>query len=611
MIGILLLIPLIFHDTLTVIDEVVIKARVEPISLISGVEEIPDTLLRSIGSPDEVMNRLSGVYVSYGGKTGADVMIRGFDTREIVIMVDGVPVVLSYDGSFDISQLPVSDLEKIKVFRGVGPDVFGPNAMGGVINFVTASPFHRYRRVSIGLGRNFDRHLNFTYSTQSGRLGFLISGGYSKSEGYYLSKNFEPDLNEDGGIRENSWYEKRNLRLKMGYDSRFFGKFFINAGLVDNSRGVPLEVGTSRPRYWKFPVWREKILKFSHEYAGSKLIARSNIYYQGFYNVLESYRDSTFSRLKWKSTYDDHSVGGNLYFDLPDATLGLTVKKDVHREKKGEPWIEFDAYNGSLGLNVAFRTLAGSFAPGANLAFMKAEGADKRSMFSFNPSIGWTDVFGNMRLKFSVAARSRFPTLKELFSSRMGRFYPNPDLRPERAVNFDLGGSYIYGGVKIGLAVFDSEVRDLIDKVKVDRDHFQMQNIKRVRYSGAEFSLSNRNVSLSYTYMKARNLSENREFDFLAYRPEHKLTFDLKMSPWNLFDVRTSVQYVGKRYYIFKDEYGELDPYTLVNLDVEKDFGRLSLLLQVKNLFDVDYESEKGYPMPGRYWKLVLTLSMG
>ncbi len=612
MVGLLIIIPLIFHDTLTVIDEVVIKAKAEPISLVSGVMEIPDTFLKTAESPDEVINHLTGVYVSYGGKTGADVMIRGFDTREIVIMVDGVPVVLPYDGTFDISQLPMSDLEKIKVFRGVGADVFGPNAMGGVINFVTTSPFHRYRRVSIGLGRNLDKFLNFTYSAQAGRLGFLLSGGYSKSDGYYLSDDFKPDLNEDGGIRENSWYEKKNLRFKVGYNSMHLGKFFFNAGLVDNSRGVPIEVGTSRPRYWKFPVWREKILKFSHEIVGSKLITRTNIYYQGFYNILESYRDSTFSTLKWKSIYDDYSVGGNVYFDFPDATLGLTMKKDVHREKKGddEPWVTYDAYNGSIGFDMTFRTLAGNFAPGFNVSFMKAEGADRSSMVTLNPSAGWTDAFGNLRLKASVAVRSRFPTLKELFSSRMGRYYPNPDLRPERAINFDFGGTYLYGGIEIGVNLFDSEVKDLIDRVKVDRDHYQMQNINRARYSGVEFSLSHEIVRLNYTYLKAKNLSEDREFDFLEYRPEHKLTFDLTLTPWNLFEVRTSIQYVGKRYYIFKDEYGELDPYTLVNVETEKRLGNFSLLFKVKNLFDVSYESEKGYPMPGRYWKLVLTVNL-
>ncbi len=612
MIGILLLLPLIFHDTLTVIDEVVIKAKAEPISLISGAVEIPDTFLKTAESPDEAINHLAGVYVSYGGKTGADVMIRGFDTREIVIMVDGVPVVLPYDGTFDVSQLPMSDLEKIKVFRGTGADVFGPNAMGGVINFVTASPFHRYRRVSLGLGRNFDRFFNFTYSFQTGQLGFLLAGGLSKSDGYYLSDNFEPDLNEDGGVRENSWYEKKNIRFKAGYKSISWGKFFFNAGIVDNSRGIPIEVGTSRPRYWKFPIWREKIFKLSHEITFSGIITRTNIYYQGFYNILEAYRDSTFSTLKWKSTYDDYSLGGNFYLDFPDATLGLTFKKDVHREKgsEDEPWVQYDAYNGSLGSDVTFRTVLGNIAPGFNISFMKAEEADRSSMVTFNPSLGWTDVFGNFRLKASAAVRSRFPTLKELFSSRMGRYYPNPDLRPERTLNLDFGGTYLYGGVEIGVNIFDSEVKDLIDRVKVDADHYQMQNINRARYSGVELSLAGKNVRLNYTYMKSKNLSEDREFDFLEYRPEHKLTFDLSFTPWKLFTVRTSVQYVGKRYYIFRDEYGELDPYTLVNIEAEKQIGKFSILLKVKNLFDVNYESEKGYPMPGRYWKLVLSANL-
>ncbi len=614
MIGLLILLSIISGDTIPTIDEIIVTAKAEPMAILSSTMEIPDSILRRTVTPDKALQELSGIYVSYGAKIGADVMIRGFDTREITILIDGVPVSLPYDGTFDISQIPVSDLTKIRVYKGVGANIFGPNAMGGAINFVTASPFSNKRQISIGVGRNFDKFASFIYSVSSGNLGLLVTGSYAKSDGFYLSNNFTPDLNEDGGIRNNSWYDKTNLRVKLGYSTLNSGTFYLNAGIIDNSRGIPPEVGSTRPRFWRFPVWREKILKLSHEFSQGDKLLRTNLYYQGFYNVLESYRDSTYQDLKWKSTYDDYTIGTNVYFDTHNLTSSLLLKKDVHREQgnSGEPWKKYKDFNGSIAGNYLFNFGETDLSIGLSASFLKPYelGKGQKTLYALDPSFGITGVLGNLRLKTSLAMRSRFPTLKELYSSRLGLYIPNPDLKAERSLNMDAGFTYVFGNIEGGLTFFDSEVKDLIDRVKVDSVHYQMVNINKARYYGFELNLKAYCFQFNYTFLKALNLSPDRKFDYLEYRPEHKFNFNFQRPILRGVKFGVTVQYVGSRYYIERSGTGELPSYTLTNLSLEKTFGRYDVNFKVNNLFDVNYESEKGDPMPGRYYRFDITVHL-
>ncbi len=614
MIELFLLLSIISGDTLPTIDEIIVTAKAEPMAILSSTMEIPDSILKNVITPDRALEELSGIYISYGAKIGADVMIRGFDTREITILIDGVPVSLPYDGTFDISQIPVSDLTKIRIYKGVGTNIFGPNAMGGAINFVTASPFSGKRQISLGVGRNFDKFASFTYSVSSGNLGLLITGGYARSDGFYLSNDFQPDLNEDGGVRNNSWYDKTNLRVKLGYTTLSTGTFYLNAGIVDNSRGIPPEVGSTRPRYWRFPVWREKILKLSHEYGWSQKLLRTNFYYQGFYNVLESYRDSTFRDLKWKSTYDDYTVGTNIYYDTPNFTSSLLLKKDIHREQgnTGEPWKKYKDLNGSLAGDYLLHFGEANISIGLGISFLKPYelGKAQKTLYAIDPSIGATWASGNLRFKTSAAMRSRFPTLKELYSSRLGRYIPNPDLKAERSLNMDAGVTYVFGNFESGLTFFDSEVKDLIDRIKVDSIHYQMVNVHKARYYGVELNLKAYCFKFSYTFLKALNLSPDREFDYLEYRPEHKFNLKFQRAVYRDVKFGMNIQYVGSRYYIERSGTGKLPAYTLTDVSIEKAFGRYDMSLKINNLFDVNYESEKGDPMPGRYYRFDITINL-
>ncbi|NTU92988.1 MAG: TonB-dependent receptor [Chlorobiaceae bacterium] len=76
--------------------------------------------------------------VSFGGMTGT-LAVRGL-TGGALVLVNGVPIQESNSNSYDLSTLPVDQIERIEVLRGAASTLYGANAMTGVINIITRKP---------------------------------------------------------------------------------------------------------------------------------------------------------------------------------------------------------------------------------------------------------------------------------------------------------------------------------------------------------------------------------------------------------------------------------------------------------------------------------------
>lgn len=89
----------------------------------------------------EALSDLPGVTpVTLGQRGETQVNIRGFDSRQITLNIDGIPIYVPYDGNVDLSRLLVPGISQIVVTKGLGSLMYGPNNMGGSINIVTQAP---------------------------------------------------------------------------------------------------------------------------------------------------------------------------------------------------------------------------------------------------------------------------------------------------------------------------------------------------------------------------------------------------------------------------------------------------------------------------------------
>ena len=82
------------------------------------------------------------------GKEGFGVWIQGMDSERVLILIDGNPLTPSSGNSVDVTQIAVSDVERIEIVKGAMSTLYGAAAMGGVVNVITQEPSDKFRFVA-------------------------------------------------------------------------------------------------------------------------------------------------------------------------------------------------------------------------------------------------------------------------------------------------------------------------------------------------------------------------------------------------------------------------------------------------------------------------------
>lgn len=88
----------------------------------------------------DVLRRMPGIDVAQSGGIGqqSSIFVRGTNSNHVLILVDGVRLnQANVSGSSDISQIPLSLVQRIEYIRGPRSSVYGSDAIGGVINILT------------------------------------------------------------------------------------------------------------------------------------------------------------------------------------------------------------------------------------------------------------------------------------------------------------------------------------------------------------------------------------------------------------------------------------------------------------------------------------------
>ncbi|WP_426771063.1 TonB-dependent receptor plug domain-containing protein, partial [Pseudomonas aeruginosa] len=72
-----------------------------------------------------------------GSRNEEQVKVRGFDSRQVPVYFDGVPIYVPYDGNLDLARILTNNLGAVEVSKGYSSLLQGPNQMGGAINITT------------------------------------------------------------------------------------------------------------------------------------------------------------------------------------------------------------------------------------------------------------------------------------------------------------------------------------------------------------------------------------------------------------------------------------------------------------------------------------------
>ncbi len=572
-----------------------------------------------------------------GTRNEKTIRLRGFDNRQVPLFIDGIPVYLPYDGMVDPGRFGTFDLAGLSVARGFSPVIYGPNTLGGALNAVSrrpSDPREVYARAGAFSGDGIDSGIR---AALLGPRGYLQAGaGYRSRKFYRVSEDYTPTGAEDGGRRENS--DERDLRLwfKGAWTPGEGDEYMLGFMRIDSEKGVPPYGGTDpriQPRFWRYSEWTKNSIYFiGHKEFGPDIYVKPRLYYDTYANALDSYDDSTYTtqskRYAFRSIYDDYTFGGSLEAggqvgEVHAPRVAAHYKQDVHREHyEGDPQSRFSDATWTLALEDSIRL-------GRNWTLVVGAGWDRRASLDaedrsgpepvnyednanemINPQCGlfYSPEIGTFRA--TAAGKSRFPTMKDRYSYRRGTAIPNPELRPEKAVHYEIG----YVGrperdLELNLSVFYSRLRDAIqqeDNVEYDSETetwlSQYRNIGKAEHRGLEAGLSFRlmpeiKAGIDYALLQVRNISRPDLMPTDA--PEHRILSYVEIRLAERLLLLPNVEYNSSRY--SSSDGVKVQGFWLFNMDIKLDLPRgFTMSAGIHNIFDTNYELSEGYPEEGR-----------
>lgn len=581
------------------------------------------------------LNVLPGITLAnVGPRNESVVYVRGFDLRQVPVFIDGVPVYVPYDGYVDLGRFTTFDLAEVNVSKGFASILYGANTMGGAINLVSRRPVRKFEfngRVGVFSGDGFRGNINV--GSNLGKFYVQLGASQLKQDSYPLPSSFKGRMFEDGDQRENSYRDDRKISAKVGFTPNATDEYVIDYVNQRGEKGTPPYLGSDpniRARFWKWPKWNKESLYFvSNTAIGTRNKVKTRLYYDTFVNELYSYDDTTYTNISrpyaFQSYYDDYTVGGNAEFESRVINnnifkLAVQFKRDIHRENNlGEPQRTFTDNTLSIGIENTYK-ITGTLAVVPGISYnarnsIRAQDynattkevsnfpANDNSAVNAQLGIFW-DISNNHSLRGSVSRKTRFATIKDRYSYRMGLAIPNPDLGAEVAMNYDLTytGSF-FQKLKVQASVYRSDISDIIQQVdNVQPGQFQLQNAGDALFYGTELSgnytvLRGLNAGLHYSYIRRKN--ETNPDILFTNVPDHKVFGTLDYSFLKRVNILATVERNSKRYSTSYGTYAQ--GYTLVNTKASVGVWKyFSVEGGINNIFDKNYSLVEGFPEAGR-----------
>lgn len=611
----------------------------------------------------EALTYTPGVTVTTGRKNEPEIRIHGFDQWESLILIDGVPYYETNYGKLNLNQLPTGMIARIDVVKDAPSVLYGPNALAGVINIVTKQATDRPTFDATGeVGEDGAYHLAASHGNSVGKFKYWINADRYERSAWELSSDYKPKTttvtNRPGGTtqevvqgdgkRANSWLRRSSLWAKVGMELASESQYFLSGYFIDSSWGFPPSTDSERvinfrPAFSTFASMT-KYEDWGLDLSGEQRITQSfkmrgKMFYHNHVDDYTSYSDATYSKAIAVSRYQDYFAGGALFadwdiFDQDVLKFAMHYRGDSHKERDDNylPLAESFSYTGSLAVENEWTPINGlALVAGISYDWFNVTEAQKTvtndngdyvrtddddtgdTKNSINPMVGASYTFGNAtRLFGSVAKKTRFPTLSQLFSNRNG----NADLEAEESINYTLGVARPFGNnIQTKMAIFYHDVSNRISRDGPNLDD-QYRNYADVKLYGVEVGgeykpLKRLTLRADYTYLESKDESPGRVTDNVVGAPKHKVDFRVV---YQVPAVETKLIFQGLWLASQFDQLAtpanptqktlETSGYFLANINVIQPlWDHYEVFGYVKNLFDRDYESEAGYPAPGRaFW---------
>ncbi|WP_288585860.1 TonB-dependent receptor [uncultured Methylobacterium sp.] len=571
----------------------------------SSVTVLTSDLLQAqqVRTVPDALQQVPGLNVVRTGGAGGQtsVFIRGTNSNHVKVQIDGIDVndPSTPNRAFDFSQLQTEDLSRIEVLRGPQSGLYGADAIGGVISFVTKRGEGPARATAFAEGGSYGT------TNQGGRISGsegIFDYSFSVQHLRQAALPVTPfELLPVGVPLRTAFTDIRSVSTKFGaqltdtFRLNYVLRFSDSAYLDQADGGFPY-----RPLpYRNLNDQQQLLMRGEAEWTPLP----------GFHNVFGA-NYAKFDRLfagpldalapPTPSTY----LGERTRFDYRgDVQLspGHLLLFGAQREDERFQATGIDKSNGNTG---GFAELHSAI---TDRAFLVANiRHDENDQFggatTFRIAPSYILPYTETRLKGSVGTGFKPPTLSQLYQDYPGfRFFGNPALRPEESFGFDGGFEQPLGDrVLVGATYFETDFRNLIQTAYFPTFGTNVNVGRAVAYGAESFVSVKLTDTLSgrvdYTNTVTKDEVAHQE---LLRRPRHKVSATAIWNPLPQLTLTGTLVAIGS----FVDGNRDFSVprlknpgFTLVNLSANYAYSEnLTLFARIDNLFDQRYQNPTGF----------------
>ncbi|MBD2251359.1 TonB-dependent receptor plug domain-containing protein [Nostoc parmelioides] len=614
-----------------------VKDSTRPVYVITG-EEMEAQGARTVR---EALRFLPGILGD--GTVGTEVnalsgqFIRGSNTGQVLILLDGRPINNLGGGGFDLSEFTTNNIERVEVLPGGGSTLYGSDAIGGVINIVTRRPTEQITtETKVNFGSYGLNQQSIQNSGKSGDIAWVV--GYNRTQAQNNYRFTIPEANFEGTRRNNdALFNNFNVKLEANLGKR--NTLTLSTLYLGKEQGVPGGVPIPLPQFG-----------------------------QGFFNSLtdnnRKYTDQVLTDLTWNSKLgsgDDSLLTARVYADFLNTRFDnrsgaitsqnrFDTKQDSYGIQTTHSWkfaknqtlvygfdyrntnvrnttfrystnITTENYDDAIGQGAIFGRYEINFSPSFSMNLGVRQDFSSLVNGSFtSPSIGAKfAVSDSTTLRTNYIRNFRAPTIVNLFNNNPTNI-GNPDLKPEKGDSFDVGIDQRLGNIGLlRLTFFSNRVSDTIAFTRltppINGNTGTYENIGLVQTTGIEASL---NLQLARNVYAFVNYTAN---DPRILRSANPAEVDKELRFAGADKLNLGVSYENPQGWYLGVLMNSLNGYPTNNINTEFLSGyttfdfklrvpisdSLVLTGSLDNMFDQRYQLFPGYPDGGRVFQVGLS----
>jgi len=601
-------------------DEVVVTAQFRPETIDKSIYNIQVMSSQQIESRaavnlNEMLAGEINIRTTHDNSLGSSISMQGLEGEHIKFLVDGVPVIGRQNGTIDLQQLNLQNIDHIEVVKGPMSVEYGSNALAGVINIITKDSDKQKVAVT-----------GDAYYESVGVYNFSLGGSYAwkkNSFQVYGGRNFFDGFDPVDTSRKQQWKPKLQYDLDGSYLFKSektklkLGGNYFSEEIRDKGNGLPIfNWDMAFDKYYYTKRW------------GLRAELNQKVLKQAIFKIVTAY--SYYSRVK--NTYLKDLTNLDQILVQDDAKQDTTRFDNMMFRADFNNFVKSEMFKYQLGIDFNFESAYGkrieddSQEIGDYAAFLNLiieplpqlsiqpgiryiHNTKYKAPLVYSLNLKW-DIIETLALRLSIARGFRAPSIKELYLDFVDinhNIYGNPNLIAETSFNINMAINYntqsaaTYNwGIESGL--FYNRINDKISLIRVegaDDLAYTYTNVDEYYTQGFDINFNNRvypwlKVVLGFgvTGIKQYKEGQNLNPDFV-----YTTDFSTQVSYWwRLADLNFSL------FYKYNGSYPELTlttnsssivyemaPYNTLDINASRWFWKRRLNVQIggKNLFDV------------------------